>query len=145
VKEKENIHFYNEDVKYQLVSARKIRSWLSSAIEEEKKTAGEISCIFCSEDYLLKLNSKYLNASYLTDVITFDYTENDVISGDIFISIDRVKENAKLYKQPCPQELRRVMLHGILHLCGYKDKTEEETQQMREKEDYYLQKFDAIN
>ena len=105
---------------------------------------GKISCIFCSDNYLIKLNDKYLHASYFTDVITFDYTENDLISGDIFISIDRVKENAKLFKQPVPSETLRVILHGVLHLCGYKDKTEEEMQQMREKEDYYLQKFFAI-
>jgi len=139
-----NINFYNENVSC-VVPRRKIRFWLASVFEQEQKKAGDISCIFCSDDYLTKLNNQYLEASYFTDVITFDYTENDVISGDIFISIDRVKENAKLYEQPYYQEMLRVMLHGILHLCGYKDKTEEETQQMRGKEDYYLQKFDAVN
>jgi len=140
-----NISFFNEDVKYQLAFARKTRSWLSLVIKEEGKEEGEISYVFCSDDHLLLLNNMYLNCDYLTDIITFDYCEENVVSGDIFISIDRVKENAKLYKQPCQQEMRRVILHGILHLCGYKDKTEEETQQMREKENYYLQKFDAIN
>jgi rRNA maturation RNase YbeY len=140
-----NIRFYNEDVNYNLVSKRKIRLWLSQVMMQEQKNGGEISCIFCSDDYLLTLNNQYLNASYLTDVITFDYTENELVSGDIFISIDRVKENAKLYKQICFQEMLRVILHGVLHLCGYKDKTEKEIQKMREKEDYYLQKFTAIN
>ena len=139
-----NINFYNENVSC-VVPRRKIRFWLMQVLEQEQKKAGEISYIFCSDDYLVKLNSQYLDATYFTDVITFDYTENDVVSGDIFISIDRVKENAKLYKQIYSQELRRVILHGILHLCGYKDKTEKEIKQMRGKENYYLQTFDAIN
>ena len=132
------IRFFNEDIDFRLFSMRKIRLWLLSVIEQEQKKNGDISCIFCSEKYLLRMNSQYLNASYLTDVITFDYTENERISGDIFISIERVKENAKLYKQPLQQEILRVILHGILHLCGYKDKKEDEIIQMREKEDYYL-------
>ncbi len=139
-----NIDFYNKDVNYNLLSKRKIRFWLLSVIEEEQKKAGDITYIFCSDEYLLKMNNQYLNASYLTDVITFDYTENDIISGDIFISIDRVKDNAKLYKQAYFQEMLRVILHGVLHLCGYKDKTEKELQQMRKKEDYYLDKYNTI-
>ena len=139
------IRFENEDVQYILKHRRSIRLWLSCVIEQEHKELGDITCIFCSDSYLLKLNYKYLHASYFTDVITFDYTKNGCVSGDVFISIDRVKENAKYYKQPLFQEMLRVILHGILHLCGYKDKTEEEMQQMREKEDYYLQKFNAID
>ena len=142
---KTTIHFYNEDTNYRLTSKRKICAWLSLVLEQEKKKAGDISYIFCSDDFLLKLNKQFLKASYLTDVITFDYTENNRISGDIFISIDRVKENAKLYKQTYFQEMIRIMLHGVLHLCGYKDKTEKEIQKMREKENHYLQKFDIIN
>jgi len=141
-----NIRFYNEDVEYNLASKRKIRSWLLSVIEQEQKETGEISCIFCSDDYLLSMNRQYLNSSlYFTDVITFDYTENNLIFGDVFISIDRVRENAKLYNQYYFQEVLRVILHGILHLCGYKDKTEEEIALMRKKEDYYLQQIDATN
>jgi len=135
------IHFYNENVKYNLASKRKIRSWLLSIVEQEQKNMGEISCIFCSDNYLFKINKQYLNASYFTDVITFDYTEKNRISGDVFISIDRVKENAKLYNQPYFKEILRVILHGVLHLCGYKDKTKKEITFMREKEDYYLQQF----
>jgi rRNA maturation RNase YbeY len=141
---KTNIYFCCEDVNYVLASKRKIRFWLSLVLEQEKKKTGNISYIFCSDDYLLKLNNQYLNASYLTDVITFDYTEKNLVSGDVFISVERVKENAKSYKQTCFQEMLRVMLHGILHLCGYKDKTEKETAAMRKKEDYYLRKFDII-
>ncbi|MDR0604583.1 MAG: rRNA maturation RNase YbeY [Bacteroidales bacterium] len=137
-----DICFYNEDVNYVLISKRKIRSWLLSVIEQEQKELGTVSYIFCSDSYLLAMNKQYLNASYFTDVITFDYTEGRFISGDVFISVDRVKENAKLYQQKYFQEMLRVILHGVLHLCGYKDKSEQEVKQMREKEDYYLQKFD---
>ena len=139
------VHFYKEDTGYLLASKREIRAWLLSVLEQEQKKTGEISFIFCSDEYLLTLNKQYLNASYLTDVITFDYCEDDFISGDIFISVDRVKENAKLYQQTTSKEMHRVILHGVLHLCGYKDKTEKEIQQMREKEEYYLQQFTAIN
>jgi rRNA maturation RNase YbeY len=139
-----NINFYNKDASY-IVTKRKIRAWLSMVLEQEQKKTGEISFIFCSDEYLLTLNKQYLNASYLTDVITFDYCEDDFISGDIFISVDRVKENAKLYQQTTSKEMHRVILHGVLHLCGYKDKTEKEIQQMRGKEEYYLQQFTAIN
>ncbi len=137
--------FYNEDVSYRLFYKEKIRLWLLAVIEQEKKQAGDISFIFCSDEYLLEINRQYLSADYLTDVITFDFTEENYISGDIFISVDRVKENAKQYKQKCYQEMLRVILHGVLHLCGYKDKSDKEEKQMREKEDYYLQKFESIN
>lgn len=140
-----DICFYNEDVNYVLVSKQKIRSWLLQVIDQEQKELGTVSYIFCSDNYLLTMNRQYLKASYFTDVITFDYTEGVFISGDVFISIDRVKENAKLYQQKYFQEMLRVILHGILHLCGYKDKTSQEIKQMREKEDYYLQKFDLVN
>jgi len=136
-----HINFYTEDVKYQLVGKRKIRCWLSAVMAEEQKEAGEISYIFCSDDFLLQMNKQYLHADYFTDVITFDYCEENLVSGDIFISVDRVKENAKLYKQPFFSEMLRVILHGILHLCGYKDNTKKEQAKMREKEEYYLQKF----
>ena len=139
------ISFYNEDVNYRLLYKEKIRLWLLKVIKEEKKQAGNISFIFCSDEYLLEINLQYLSGDYLTDVITFDFTENNLISGDVFISVDRVKENAKLFQQKYYHEMLRVILHGILHLCGYKDKTDKEEKQMREKEDYYLQKFESIN
>lgn len=140
-----NICFYNEDVTYRLLYKEKIRLWLLSVVEQEKQQAGDISFIFCSDEYLLDINRQYLSADYLTDVITFDFTEDKHISGDIFISTDRVKENAKQYKQKYFHEMLRVILHGVLHLLGYKDKTEKEIKLMREKEDYYLQKFESIN
>ena len=139
------IFFYNEDVEYLLLKKRNIRTWLSIVAKDEGREMGEISYIFCSDDYLLHLNEQYLHANYFTDVITFDYCKENIVSGDIFISVDRVKENAKQYKQTFFSEMLRVILHGMLHLCGYKDKTKKEETKMREKEDYYLQKFDAIS
>jgi len=111
---------------------------IDNLILKENKTEGELSFIFCSDDYLLDMNKKYLNHNFYTDVITFDYCENDIVSGDVFISVDRIKENAQTYKTSFEKELQRVMIHGVLHLVGYKDKTEEEQKQMREKESQYL-------
>ena len=135
------ISFHNEDVKYLLRKKRNIKTWLSAVAQEEGKKIEEVSYIFCSDDFLVCVNEQYLRASYFTDVITFDYCKEDTISGDIFISVDRVKENAKLYEQSFFSEMLRVILHGILHLCGHKDKTKKEEAKMRETEDYYLQKF----
>ena len=115
-----------------------IGEWLQRVIQREKKEAGEISFIFCSDDYLLEMNRKYLNHDYYTDVITFDYTEEDMISGDIFISVDTVADNAKSYKVEFKDELYRVMVHGVLHLIGYKDKAEKDKILMTAKEDEYL-------
>ena len=140
-----NICFYNEDVTYRLLYKERIRLWLLDAIKQEKKQVGNISFVFCSDEYLLEINRQYLSADYLTDVITFDFTEENNISGDVFISVDRVKENAKQYKQKYFHEMLRVIIHGVLHLLGYKDKTEEEIKQMREKEDYYLRKLETTD
>lgn len=111
---------------------------INDLIKSEQKNKGEITFIFCSDKYLLEINKEYLQHDYYTDVITFDYSENNIISGDIFISIDRVKENADTYKVSFENELYRVMLHGVLHLVGYNDKTKEEQKIMRQKEDEYL-------
>ncbi len=107
-------------------------------INNERKKQGEINFIFCSDDYLLDMNKQYLQHDYFTDVITFDYSENNILSGDVFISIDRIKENAGEYKVPFEQELQRVMIHGVLHLAGYNDKTDEEKKEMTDKENEYL-------
>ena len=136
-----HILFYSEDVNYLLLKKRNIRAWLRAVAQEEGRQTGEISYIFCSDDYLRNLNEQYLQATYFTDVITFDYCEDNTVSGDIFISTDRVKENAKQFQQTFFSEMLRVILHGMLHLCGYKDKTKKEEAKMREMEDYYLQKF----
>lgn len=112
--------------------------WIKKCINKNKKEVGDISYIFCSDEYLLKINQDYLNHDYYTDIITFDYCEKDIISGDIFISIDRIKDNADRLDITFKNELDRVIIHGIIHLLGQKDKTEEEAKEMRIKEDYYL-------
>ncbi|MCL2131885.1 MAG: rRNA maturation RNase YbeY [Lentimicrobiaceae bacterium] len=138
---KSSIFFHNQDVNHLLLKKRTVRAWLFAVAKEEGKEIGEISIVLCSDDYLRNLNEQYLQANYLTDVITFDYCGENLVSGDIFISVERVKENAKLFKQPVFSEMLRVILHGLLHLCGYKDKTEKEQTKMREMEEYYLQKI----
>ena len=108
-------------------------SWIDKLCKNEGAILGELSLIFCSDDYLLKVNQEYLEHDYYTDIITFDYSE-DTVAGDLFISIDRVRENGIDLDIPFNEELNRVVAHGTLHLLGYKDKTESETKQMREKE-----------
>ncbi len=112
---------------------------MMKVIEAEGKVAGTLNYIFCSDEYLHQMNVQYLAHDTLTDVITFDYCEFPMISGDIYISITRVKENAKIFHHSFNEELNRVMVHGLLHLCGYKDKRKAETIIMRQKEDLYLQ------
>ena len=138
------IYLHSEDIDFTYPDPEKLETWLKGVAKDENKTTGEISIIFCSDDYLLDLNKKFLNHDYYTDVITFDYSEQDIISGDIFISIDRVRENAQIYGQKFIDELNRVIVHGLLHLAGYKDKSEEEQKQMRQKEDFYLKKLAQI-
>ena len=111
---------------------------LSNVVKTELKELGDISIIFVSDSYLLEMNQKYLNHDYFTDIITFDYCEHNIISGDLFISVDRVKENADSFNVDELTEIHRVMIHGVLHLCGYKDKTEEEEKNMRLLENKYL-------
>lgn len=134
----ENISFFNEDLDFQLENIEKQTNWINSIIDKHSKIPGELTYIFCSDEYLLKLNIEHLNHSTLTDIITFDYSKTGIISGDIFISIDRVKENASLFNVSFYEELNRVMAHGILHLIGFKDKTEAEKKEMREEENNSL-------
>ena len=136
-----SIHFFVEDINFVLKNKRKIQKVLAILSENEGKELGEISYIFCSDNYLLKINKKYLNADYFTDVITFDYCVGNKISGDIYISIERVKENSKIFSQSFFNETLRVILHGALHLCGYKDKKPKEEKIMREKENFYLNEY----
>ena len=116
------------------------KKWLNQVISNEAKEEGDITYIFCNDDYLLEKNIRFLNHNTLTDVITFDYCQGNSVSGDIFISIERVKENSEVFKVDFLTELNRVMVHGLLHLLGYKDKTERESNLMRKKENYYLSK-----
>jgi len=115
--------------------------WLNNVIINENKTIGEIVFVFCTDEFLLAKNIKHLNHDFLTDVITFDYCDDNLIAGDVLISAERVKENAKNFKVNFLNELQRVMVHGLLHLLGYNDKTEKDREMMRKKEDYYLLKI----
>ena len=121
-----------------------ITAWLENLIITEDKKPGDISYIFCDDDYLLKVNQDYLDHDYYTDVITFDYVKGKTISGDIFVSLPRILENADLLSQDFEREFRRVLAHGVLHLCGYKDKSEADVREMREKEEFYLAKFSDL-
>jgi len=134
-----NTIFYNsEAIDFSLENEKKITEWLNKLVQTEDKSIEELSYIFCSDDYLLEINKEHLNHDYYTDVITFDYCENKTISGDIFISIDRVKDNAKTFNKTFENELKRVIAHGLLHLMGYKDKSEEDEKKMREMEEFAL-------
>lgn len=129
---------FTSQTAYRLSSLRVLKRWLKEIIEAHHFRVGNISYVFMSDDDLLKLNNDYLNHNYYTDILTFDYSSDNVISSDIFISIDRVRENANKYKVTFSQELLRVMVHGILHILGFKDKTHEEKQKMRKLEDIYI-------
>lgn len=136
------IRFFTEDVDFSLKHKRKIALWIKQAILNEKHSLSDINYIFCSDEYLLQLNQQYLNHNTFTDIITFNNSEYlKEVAGDIYISIERVEDNAKKHNCPFIQELSRVLIHGILHLCGYKDKSEEDKKIMRSKEDFYLEKL----
>jgi metalloprotein, YbeY/UPF0054 family len=117
------------------------KAWLEDIILSEGKKLGEINYIFCDDEYLLKVNQDYLQHDYYTDIITFDYVKGRTISGEIFVSLHRISDNASTLSKSYEEELRRVLAHGVLHLSGYKDKSEEEEQLMRSKEDFYLAKY----
>lgn len=114
---------------------------MNELIKSENYEMGEITVVFCKDEYLLDMNRTYLNHDYYTDIITFDYSKDKIISGDLFISIDRVIENSSAFYVSFNHELSRVIYHGVLHLCGYKDKSDEDIITMRDKENYYLKKF----
>ncbi len=136
------INFHIEDIDFKIQQKQKIKNWLKSVVVNEGFILGDLNYVFCSDDYLLKINVEYLEHDYLTDIITFDNSEDEaLIEGDIFISIDRVKDNAGTFQVSDDYELKRVLVHGILHLCGYFDKTDEEEKLMRSKENQYLQLF----
>ena len=128
------IHFHYE-IDFKLEDEPRYNNWVTAVIASEDHTEGIVNYIFCDDDYLQKINSNYLNHDTLTDIISFDYSEDKTINGDIFISVDRVRENAEIYAVNFQEELLRVMAHGILHYCGYTDKTEENTATMRRKEE----------
>ncbi|MFN7115921.1 MAG: rRNA maturation RNase YbeY [Saprospiraceae bacterium] len=133
------IEYNTEDIEFTLTDANRITNWITTVIAAEGKVLQHISYIFCSDDYLLDLNQQYLDHDTLTDIITFQYSKLPDIEGDIFISIDRVKENAHTFGVTFEEELRRVIIHGVLHLCGYGDKTSLDKARMTEKENEALQ------
>lgn len=136
------IHFFQEDVDFVLNGKLKIKSWIKEVIKNEGFKLDVINYIFCSDEYLLQVNIDYLNHNYYTDIITFNNSESEnIITSDIFISIDRVKDNAKENKVELDLEIKRVLVHGVLHLCGYDDHLNEDVKIMREKEQFYLNKF----
>lgn len=129
---------FNYETDFLLEEEETISSWISKTISSEGFKSGDINYVFCDDDYLHKLNVEFLNHDTLTDIISFDYSVGKIIQGDVFISVERVRENAKDFKVSFEDELQRVIIHGILHYCGYKDKTDEDVKLMRDKENHYL-------
>ena len=136
------IEIFYEDIQPFNLHKKVIKKYIKQLIINEIYKLGEVSIIFCSDNFLLDINKEYLNHNYFTDIITFNYVEDTTISGDLFISVDRVRENAREYKTSFEKELFRVIFHGVLHLIGYNDKTKEELKVMREKENFYLKEVD---
>ena len=135
------ISFSNDNIVFNLKWKSELKNWIKSVAEKEKRILGNLNYIFTSDESLLKINIEYLNHNTYTDIITFNYNENKKVNGDIFISVDRVKENAEKFEASFEEELHRVMIHGVLHLCGYKDKTKADSDLMRKKENASLRKF----
>ncbi|WP_027138084.1 rRNA maturation RNase YbeY [Gaetbulibacter saemankumensis] len=129
---------YNYENDFEIQNEANVSTWISKVIASEGFNLEEINYVFCDDEYLHKLNVEFLDHDTLTDIISFDYTVGKLIQGDIFISTERVADNAKDFKTRFEDELHRVMVHGVLHYCGYKDKTDSEAKLMREKEDFYL-------
>jgi rRNA maturation RNase YbeY len=136
------IEIFFEDIQPIKIQKKSIGNYIKFLINNEIRKTGEISIILCSDKYLLDINVNYLKHNYYTDIITFNYVEEDTISGDLFISVDRVIDNSKKFNTIWIKELYRVIFHGLLHLIGYNDKTEEDKKLMREKEDFYLSEVD---
>lgn len=132
------IRYFNQDIKFDFRSKRLNSSWLSSVASSEGKKIGDICVVFCSDEYILKTNVQFLSHEYYTDIITFDYCEGDILSGDLIISIDSVRDNAQHYGSNFDEELHRVIVHGLLHLIGFDDHKPEDIVVMRSKENQYL-------
>lgn len=132
------ISYFLEDTNFKFNKRRRTSRWLKSVAEIENRSIGEINVIFCSDPYILDLNIKSLNHHFFTDIITFDYCEGDILSGDLYISVDTVRANAEFYNTDFDNELYRVIIHGLLHLIGYDDHSDEEIAVMRSKEDFCL-------
>ena len=141
------IRYYNESCNYSLPKKRLTSAWLKSLAQQEGYALGEVNYIFCSAEHLLEMNRQFLGHDYFTDVITFDYSDRKVekvVSGDVFIDVETVADNARIYGATKLQEMRRILAHGLLHLCGQKDKTPSAERQMHRKEDKYLAQLAAL-
>ena len=136
------IIFTQEDLQYSLPNSQRVKKWMKSIVETEQKQLGDIGVVWCSDNFILEVNKKYLEHDYFTDIITFDYCEASTVSGDLIISLDTVTANAKEYNVEFHVEQLRVLAHGILHLCGYGDATDEEIVVMRAKEDFYIKQYE---
>jgi rRNA maturation RNase YbeY len=132
---------FNYELEFKLSNEEQFSSWISKVILSENKKEGDINYIFCDDEYILEINKQYLQHDYYTDIISFDYSVGNELHGDIFVSIERVKENASDFNVGFDEELKRVIIHGILHYCGYKDKTDQDEQLMRQKEDEKIKMF----
>ena len=132
------VRYFKEDTKFEFKYRLLNNRWLKMVAESEIRRLGDINIIFCSDNYILDVNMKYLQHDYFTDIITFDYCEKKVLSGDLFISVDSVRENSVYFGTEFEDELNRVIVHGLLHLIGYDDHSEDDIKVMREKENYYL-------
>lgn len=132
---------FNYELEFQLENEEQYSSWISNVISSENKKEGDINYIFCDDEYILEINKQYLDHDYYTDIISFDYSVGNELHGDIFVSVERVRENAMEFEVTFDEELKRVLVHGVLHYCGYKDKTEEEELLMRSKEDEKIKMF----
>lgn len=137
----QTINFYSEDIEFSLSNQQQYVDWIFSFVADYKKAVSEVSYVFCSDSYLLAMNKEHLDHDFFTDIITFNYNVGNTISGDIFISIDTVRDNAKEFKTTFADELRRVMAHGVLHLCGFNDKTDAEQIEMTKQENECLKAF----
>jgi len=138
------ITFSTENIKFDLKDKMKVKKWISTIVKAQDKKVGDIGYLFCDDAYLIEVNRSYLNHDTFTDIITFDYVEGNVVSGDIMISVERVKENAVLFGTTFDQELHRVLIHGVLHLLGQADKSDEDAVKMREKENEALVLWNTI-
>lgn len=138
------VSFFLEQTDFKFKFKTLTRSWLKLVAESEIRRLGDINIIFCSDNYILDVNKQYLDHDYFTDIITFDYCEGDRLSGDLFISVDSVRENAIEYGTEFNDEMNRVIVHGLLHLIGYDDHCEEDIAEMRKKENYYLSLRDVL-
>lgn len=138
------IYFSSENTNFDLKGKLKVKKWISDIIKAQNKKVGDISYLFCDDAYLIEVNRTYLDHDTYTDIITFDYVEGNLISGDIMISVERVKENAELFHTTFDQELHRVIIHGVLHLLGQGDKSDKEAAQMRKKEEAALALWNSM-